>query len=75
MRAHAVDAAYEGMQKRMFLAMLILLFLHVPMLLEILLLYKKLGPPPSPPPGPVQGDGYKTLPNTSNELSDLENNN
>ncbi len=67
---HAVDAAYEGMQKRTFLAMLILLSLHVPMLVEILFLYKKL----SPPPGPVESSGYNTLPNTSKELSDLENN-
>ncbi len=66
----AVDPAYEGMQKRTFLAMLILLSLHVPMLVEIVFLYKKLGPPP----GPVESSGYKTLPHTSKELSDLENN-
>ena len=39
-----MDAAYEAIQKRTFLAMIILGGLHIPFLIEIIILYRKLGP-------------------------------
>ena len=38
-----VGAAYEGVQKRTFLAMSIMMSLQVPLILTLLLLYRKLG--------------------------------
>lgn len=37
-----VDAAYEGMEKRTFLAMILLAATHLPFLVGLLLLYKPL---------------------------------
>ena len=38
-----VGAAYEGVQKRTFLAMSIMISLQIPLILILLLLYRKLG--------------------------------
>ncbi len=43
-----VDTAYEGMQKRTSLIMLMLVVLHSPFLIEMIVLYHKLGPSPNP---------------------------
>ncbi len=40
----AVDAAYEGTQKRTFLIIIVLVTAHLPFLAEIILFYRKLGP-------------------------------
>jgi len=40
---HTVDAAYEGVQKRTFLAMAVMTFLLAPFLVILILLYPKLG--------------------------------
>ena len=39
-----VDAAYEGMQKRTFLVTIVLAFIHIPFIIEVIVLYSKLGP-------------------------------
>ncbi len=39
-----VDAMYEGFKKRTFVAAALLATLHLPFLVEIIVLYKKLGP-------------------------------
>ena len=39
-----VDAGYEGMQKRVFLVTMLLAFIHIPFIIETVLLYSKLGP-------------------------------
>lgn len=39
-----MDAAYEGVQKRTFLFALVLALLNIPFMIEIILLYQKLGP-------------------------------
>ena len=39
-----MDAAYEGMEKRTFLVTMILVFIHIPFIIEIIVLYPKLGP-------------------------------
>ena len=39
-----VDAAYEGMQKRTFLVTMVLAFIHIPFIVEVIVLYPKLGP-------------------------------
>ena len=41
--AYTVGAAYEGVKKRTFLAMSIMISLQVPVVLTLLLLYRKLG--------------------------------
>ena len=46
----AVDAAYEGMGKRTFLAMGLCLVLYLAILIGVLLLYPKLAPPPRSKP-------------------------
>lgn len=38
-----MDAAYEGMMKRTFLAMIIMILAHLPFLLFFVCLYPKLG--------------------------------
>ena len=40
-----VDAAYEGMMKRTFLAMIIMILAHLPFLLFFACMYSKLGRP------------------------------
>jgi len=40
---HTVDAAYEGVQKRTFLAMAVMTCLLAPFLVILILLYPKLG--------------------------------
>ena len=42
-----VDAAYEGVKKRTFLPMLLIVGLHLPFLIGITILYKKLGTKPA----------------------------
>lgn len=42
-----VDAAYEGMMKRTFLAMIIMIVAHLPFLIIFILMYRKLRPPHS----------------------------
>ena len=42
----AVDAAYEGMDKRTFLAMALCLAWYSAILIGVLLIYPKLAPPP-----------------------------
>ena len=39
-----VDAGYEGMQKRVFLMTMVLAFVHIPFIIEVIVLYPKLGP-------------------------------
>ena len=39
-----VDAAYEGMQKRTYLTTILLAFIHIPFIIEVIVLYPKLGP-------------------------------
>ena len=39
----SVDAAYEGVQKRTFLAMVIMAGAHLPFLVGIIVMYRKLG--------------------------------
>ena len=39
-----VDAGYEGMQKRVFLVTILLAFIHIPFIIEVIVLYPKLGP-------------------------------
>ena len=41
-----VDAAYEGLMKRTFIAMLVLMASHLPFLIGIVILYRKLGSKP-----------------------------
>ena len=41
-----VDAAYEGLMKRTFIAMLLLMASHLPFLIGIVLMYRKLGSKP-----------------------------
>ena len=43
----AVDAAYEGMMKRTFVAMIVLLATHLPFLTGIIIMYRKLGSKPT----------------------------
>ena len=38
-----MDAAYEGIQKRTFLGMLLLAAVHIPFLVGIIIMYRKLG--------------------------------
>ena len=40
-----MDAAYEGMQKRTFLAMAIMIASHLPFLVIFIVIYHKLGSP------------------------------
>lgn len=42
-----MDAAYEGMMKRTFLPMIIMIIAHLPFLIIFVLMYRKLGPPRS----------------------------
>ena len=51
---NTVDAAYEGTQKRTFLAMVLLVFTHLPFLFGIIVFYKKLK-------HVVHHDGYSKL--------------
>ena len=44
MYMHAVVSSYEAVQKRTFLPMSILIGLHLPFLILIIALYRKLGP-------------------------------
>ena len=46
--SRAVDAAYEGMGKRTFLAMGLSLLCYIVILIGVLLVYPKLAPPTSP---------------------------
>lgn len=46
---HTVDALYEGAQKRTFLSSILLASLHLPFLLEVIVLYRQLGPPVAKP--------------------------
>ena len=39
-----MDAGYEGMQKRVFLVTMLVAFIHIPFIIETILLYPKLGP-------------------------------
>jgi cbb3-type cytochrome oxidase subunit 3 len=41
-----VDAAYEGLMKRTFVAMIVLLVTHLPFLVGIVFMYRKLGSKP-----------------------------
>lgn len=41
-----VDAAYEGLMKRTFVAMVVLIAAHLPFLSGIMFMYKKLGSKP-----------------------------
>ena len=43
-QCHAVVSAYEAVQKRTFFPMSILIGLHLPFLILIIVLYRKLGP-------------------------------
>ncbi len=66
-----MDRAYEGVQKRTFVAMLLLLILHFPILVEILILYRRLGPPAEKGRGPERnGRGYKSVPGSNGEQTD-----
>ena len=57
-----MDAAYEGVQKRTFLAMLLCVVFYVFILVGILLLYPKLAPPtPSKPDDHDSDKESKTL--------------
>ena len=38
-----MDAAYEGLMKRTFVAMIVLLVTHLPFLIGIIFMYRKLG--------------------------------
>lgn len=38
-----MDAAYEGLMKRTFVAMIVLLATHLPFLIGIIFMYRKLG--------------------------------
>lgn len=67
-----VDAAYEAVQKRTFLPMIILGGLHLPFLIEIIVLYRKLGPQT------VSHSGYSRIdvpkiPDTTDCCTDDEN--
>ena len=42
-----MDAAYEGARKRTFVAMLVLVATHVPFLVGIVVMYRKLGLKPN----------------------------
>ena len=42
-----VDAAYEGLKKRTFAAMILLMITHLPFLIGIIIMYKKLGAKPA----------------------------
>ena len=42
-----MDAAYEGLMKRTFVAMLVLLATHLPFLIGIIFMYRKLGSKPT----------------------------
>ena len=42
-----VDAAYEGVMKRTFLPMLLLAALHLPFLIGVTIMYKRLGTKPA----------------------------
>lgn len=41
-----VDAAYEGLMKRTFVAMLLLMISHLPFLIGTVIMYRKLGSKP-----------------------------
>lgn len=51
MHDNIVDAAYEGMEKRTFVAMILLAGLHLPFLVEIIVFYRQLSFKPSTPSG------------------------
>ena len=42
-----MDAAYEGMKKRTFVGMLVLVTTHLPFLIGIIVMYRKLGVKPN----------------------------
>lgn len=44
---YAVDAAYEGVKKRTFLPMLLIAGVHLPFLIGVIAMYKKLGTKPA----------------------------
>lgn len=39
-----MDALYEGLEKRTFVFTLLMVIVHIPFLIEIIVLYPKLGP-------------------------------
>ena len=41
---HTVDAVYEGTQKRTFVIMAGMVIVHLPFFVEIIVLYRQLGP-------------------------------
>ncbi len=45
---NSVDTIYEGTKKRMFVFTLALIFLHILFLVEMIVLYPKLGPRDNP---------------------------
>lgn len=44
MFVYTVDAAYEGVLKRTFLSSIVMMAIHLPFLIEVIVLYSKLGP-------------------------------
>ena len=46
-----MDASYEAVQRRTFLPMSIMIGLHLPFLIELLVLYRKLAPKTDSPSG------------------------
>ena len=63
-----VDAAYEGLMKRTFVAMLVLLATHLPFLIGIIFMYGRLGFKPTE-------SAFKDFKESDDSESDLDINN
>ena len=61
-----MDAAYEGMEKRTFVAMILLAGLHLPFLLEVVVFYQRLRFKVVAPAG------YDKIENTNNDSDSSE---
>ena len=68
-----VDAAYEGLMKRTFVAMLLLLTSHLPFLIGIVTMYRKLGSKPAESAfkDSEDDDGESDPSNSDTELDNL----
>ena len=64
-----VDAAYEGLLKRTFVAMIVLLATHLPFLTGIIFMYRKLGLKPNESPFKDSKEG------SDDSESDMDSNN
>lgn len=60
-----MDATYEGMQKRTFLAMILLAFTHLPFLVGIIIFYRQLKYVRVP-------DGYSAIDNNQEDESSID---